>query len=104
MNTTETTERTINEEVVLLIVKFAGSNLRQKNKYRAESISQTDADIKNLSHLIILVPFIVIFRVRLFKGFTRIINANNPIMNGKSTIMSPIFGSRPITLKSFGLA
>jgi hypothetical protein len=46
----------------------------------------------------------VILKVRLFKGFTRTINANNPAMEGKSGIIRLTLGSRPNTLKSPGLA
>jgi hypothetical protein len=70
----------------------------------AESINQTPADVKNLSHLIFPVPLMVILRVRLFNGLTRRIKAANPAINGKSIITRPAFVLRPIMLKSLGLA
>ena len=70
----------------------------------AERISQINAETKNRFHLIPPVPFMVIFSVRLFKGLTSRTKAANPAIKGKSIIRSPVFGSRPNTLKSLGFA
>ena len=69
-----------------------------------DNISQTVADIKNLAHLILRVPFMVILKVLLCIGLTSNAKAARPAINGKSIIMSPVTGSNPIMLKSFGFA
>jgi hypothetical protein len=63
-----------------------------------------NADIKNLDHLICFVPLIVILSVRLFNGLISRIKAVSPAIKGNNIIISPVFGSRPRTLKSLGLA
>jgi hypothetical protein len=67
-------------------------------------MSHTNAEIKNLFHLIFFVPFMVIFIVLLFNGLTSRINANSPAINGNIIIMKLTFGSSPRILRSFGLA
>lgn len=102
INRIEIRVRTIIEEVLGVRTKFEGSNLRYTNKYKAESSSHTNPEIRNLFHLIFLSPLIVILNVLLFSGLIKRMNAMRPAIKGKTSNKNPRFASSPVILRLFG--